>query len=70
MSDSKPTVQYNGIGFFGLLTILFIGLKLGGVINWSWIWVLSPLWISFLLGLFLFAVGITIAIIVAAIADR
>lgn len=26
----------NGIGFFGLLTLLFIGLKLGGVLNWSW----------------------------------
>lgn len=33
-----------GIGFLGLLTILFIGLKLGGVIGWSWWWVLSPLW--------------------------
>lgn len=41
------TEQSSGIGFFSLLTILFIGLKLGGVINWSWMWVLSPLWISF-----------------------
>lgn len=38
-----------GIGFAGLLTILFIGLKLTGYITWSWWWVLSPLWISFLL---------------------
>jgi hypothetical protein len=36
----------SGIGFTGLLTILFIGLKLGNVITWPWIWVLSPLWIS------------------------
>lgn len=28
-----------------LLLVLFIGLKLGGVIAWSWFWVLSPLWI-------------------------
>ena len=35
-----------GIGFFGLLTILFIAFKFLGVIEWSWIWVLSPLWIS------------------------
>lgn len=28
-----------------LLTVLFIGLKLGGVITWSWWWVLSPIWI-------------------------
>ncbi len=35
-----------GIGFTGLLTILFIGLKLGHVIDWDWVWVLSPLWIG------------------------
>jgi len=33
------------ISFGGLLTLLFIGLKLGHVINWSWLWVLSPIWI-------------------------
>lgn len=38
-----------GIGFCGLLTIVFIALKLTGVIGWSWIWVLSPLWIGFAL---------------------
>lgn len=32
-----------------LLTVLFIGLKLTGYIAWSWFWVLSPLWIGFLL---------------------
>ncbi len=31
-----------GIGFFGLLTIVFIVLKLTHVINWSWWWVLAP----------------------------
>lgn len=35
-----------GIGFVGLLTILFVGLKLTGYMAWSWVWVLSPLWIS------------------------
>lgn len=34
-----------GIGFCGLLTLVFIVLKLVGVINWSWVWVLSPIWI-------------------------
>lgn len=33
------------LGFFGLLTIVFIILKLVNVIQWSWLWVLSPLWI-------------------------
>lgn len=42
-----------GIGFTGLLTIVFIVLKLTKVINWSWLWVLSPLWISLVIGLLL-----------------
>lgn len=42
---NKTTVN-GGIGFIGLLTIAFIVLKLIGVITWSWIWVLSPVWIS------------------------
>ena len=44
MSD-KTEVKSRGIGFGGLLTVLFIGLKLTGYIAWSWWWVLSPLWI-------------------------
>jgi len=39
----------NNIDFVGLLQILFIALKLIGVIDWSWVWVLSPIWISLLL---------------------
>lgn len=42
-----------GIGFFGLLTILFIALKLCNVIDWSWWWVLSPLWIPIALAIVL-----------------
>ncbi len=42
--ESKKT-NNGGIGFIGLLTIAFIVLKLTGVINWSWLWVLSPIWI-------------------------
>lgn len=45
MSEEKTTVKSGGIGFLGLLTVLFIGLKLTGFIEWSWWWVLSPLWI-------------------------
>jgi len=54
-SESKTSSASGGIGFFGLLTIVFITLKLCNVINWSWWWVLAPLWIptTFVLGLFL-----------------
>ncbi len=46
MSNNSSSSS-SGIGFPGLLTVLFIGLKLTGYINWSWWWVLSPIWISF-----------------------
>lgn len=36
------------IGFPGLLTLIFIVLKLTDYIDWSWIWVLSPIWITIL----------------------
>lgn len=55
MNDTS-TANSGGIGFVGLLTILFIGLKLTGYITWSWIWVLSPIWISMIIVVFLIAV--------------
>ena len=34
----------SGVSFMGMLTILFTALKLTNYINWSWWWVLSPMW--------------------------
>lgn len=34
-----------GITLTGALFLLFLGLKLGGIITWSWWWVTSPLWL-------------------------
>ena len=42
----KSSSSGGGIGCVGVLLIVFIVLKLTGLIHWSWIWVLSPLWIS------------------------
>lgn len=50
------------IGFGGLLTLLFIGLKLTGYITWSWLLVLSPLWILFALALALGVIGAVAAL--------
>lgn len=47
-----------GIGFIGLLTIAFIVLKLLKVINWSWVWVLSPLWLLLVLAIVLIIIYI------------
>jgi hypothetical protein len=51
MNETKNVKVNVNVGsiFVTLLTILFIALKLIGVISWSWLWVLSPLWISALL---------------------
>ena len=49
-----------GIGFFGLLGLVFIVLKLTGVINWAWVWVLAPIWGSIALALVLILVLVII----------
>jgi uncharacterized protein (DUF983 family) len=60
---SEKTSSSGGIGFLGLLTILFIALKLTGYIAWSWWWVLSPIWtpiclfLIFVLIVFLASIG-------------
>ena len=42
---ANQTASNNGVGFTGLLLLVFITLKLCDVIDWSWGWVLAPLWI-------------------------
>lgn len=42
--ETNTSSSSSGLGFFGALFLLFLGLKLGGVIDWSWWWVTAPLW--------------------------
>lgn len=49
MSASDNSTRSGGIGVVGALGILFVGLKLGGVIDWSWWWVTLPFWGGFAL---------------------
>lgn len=49
--NSSPMTSLDG------LLLLFIGLKLSHIIDWSWVWVLAPLWISFI-----YVVGLSIVI--------
>lgn len=44
MNNERNNTTAGGIGFCGLLAVAFIVLKLTGVINWSWLWVLAPIW--------------------------
>ena len=59
----ETDVKHAGLGFAEALTLLFIALKLCGVINWSWAWALCPLWIS----LIFFGVVASLVIIVTAL---
>ncbi len=60
MSEASSS-KNGGIGFFGLLTIVFITLKLLGYIDWSWWWVLAPMWGSILFLLLISIVTIILA---------
>lgn len=68
-NKTTTTAGSGGISFAGLLAIVFIVLKLCGVISWSWLWVLSPIWISFGLALILFAIVGTL-LLIEIIADK
>lgn len=63
--DDKPSVVATGggLGFAGLLTIVFIVLKLCNVINWNWFWVLSPVIFSAALWILLFVIVMIIALV-------
>lgn len=50
----------SGVSLFGLLAVLFIGLKLTGHITWSWWWVLAPLWGPAALGVFVFIAALLV----------
>jgi hypothetical protein len=61
---SSSSSSSGGISFTGALTVLFIGLKLTHVINWSWWWVLSPIWISLLIVITFLIIFLLFAIII------
>lgn len=61
--NSNRNSSSSGIEICGVLTIVFVVLKLVGVINWSWLWVLCPLWINLLL-------TIIVAVIIVIINKR
>lgn len=46
------------------LTIVFVILKLTGVINWAWVWVLSPTWVSLIFRILILAIVVSVLVIV------
>ena len=59
MSNGKG--NGGGIGFFGLLAIVFITCKLTGFIDWPWLLVLSPIW-----GFWILVIAIAIIVVIAS----
>ena len=49
MSDEKVKVVNKGLGLSSVLTIIFVIAKLLNIIDWTWWWVFSPLWIDALI---------------------
>lgn len=69
--DKSTNISTNGgIGFLGALTILFIALKLTNVIDWSWWWVLSPIWIPVAVVLGIIAIVAIVALFVKFIINE
>jgi hypothetical protein len=61
MANSNSSSS-GGVGFFGLMFLIFMTLKLTGFIDWSWWWVTAPLWGGFAL---IFIVILIVALIKA-----
>ena len=55
--EEKKITRSGGVGFSSLLQIAFIVLKLCGIINWSWLWVLAPTWILAAILVFLLCIA-------------
>ena len=56
MSRNNTNNTGGGVGFCGLLTLIFITLKLLGVINWGWALVLAPIWVPLVIALIIIIV--------------
>jgi hypothetical protein len=59
---SKKQSSKQGISFGTALTLIFVVLKLCNLIEWSWFWVLSPLWIGGAIIVSVFIIGLLIMI--------
>lgn len=69
MATSSNNASSGGIGLSGVLGVVFIVLKLTGVINWSWLWVTAPFWFPFVIIVVIFVI-LGILILAGKVANR
>ncbi len=67
-SGQSVTIRNTSVGLCPMLTVLFVGLRLTDHIDWSWIWVLSPMWIPLALGFGLIVLWFLFAMLTGGIA--
>ena len=63
MSDNKKSKCRHSMSIGTILGIIFIVLKLVGLIKWSWVWVLAPFWIEAIVAILLFIITIITSLI-------
>lgn len=69
-NENKIVIKKQGLSLGIVLTIIFVILKLIGVIEWSWVWVLAPLWVSACLSLVIYLIGLLIIGIITIIKSK
>jgi len=65
--EVKFHVPREGVGISTVVLVVFVILKLVGVIDWSWVWVLSPLWIGLAVPLLVYLVAVLVAVLCTAV---
>ena len=68
-SSTAPAAS-GGVGFLSLLTLAFIVLRLVGVIDWSWVWVLAPIWMPVAITLLFLILTLSVMVVWALLDSR
>lgn len=69
-NENKTVVKKQGLSLSTVLTLIFIVLKLIGVIDWSWVWVLAPFWIGAIISLVFGLVALLMTVIAAILLNK
>lgn len=69
-NENKTVVKKQGLSLSTVLTIIFVVLKLIGVIDWSWVWVLAPFWIGAIISLVFGLVALLMTVIAAILLNK
>ena len=69
-NENKTVVKKQGLSLSTVLTFIFVVLKLIGVIDWSWVWVLAPFWIGAIISLVFGLVALLMTVIAAILLNK